>query len=181
MGKNTQQKTTPKLKFKSPVEREFSSGGVVFKKEKGQVLWLVTASAPSKLYPKIVWRLPKGWIDNTTPDTPGSMASGQIKADEESLIRAALREVSEEGGVKAKIVEKIGSEKYFFNTHDNRKILKFVTFYLMKWKKDLPEGHDHETSEVVWLSYEEAYKKLSFPGERQVLQKADQMLRNLPL
>jgi 8-oxo-dGTP pyrophosphatase MutT (NUDIX family) len=171
VGKNTQDQTV--LIF-----REFSSGGAVFKRVKElksarvEVLWLVTATMPSKLYPKIYWRLPKGWIDNESPDIPGPMASGDVKADEESLKTGALREVREEGGVKAKIVSKIGTEKYFFNAPNKGKILKFVTFYLMEWVRDLPEGHDEETSEIAWLSFEEAYKKLSFSGEKQILKKA---------
>ena len=54
--------------------------------------------------------------------------------------------------------------------------MKFVTFYLMEWQKDLPEGHDTETSEVAWLPYDEAYKKLSFSGEKQILKKAKLLL-----
>jgi len=152
--------------------REFSSGGVVFRNNE----WLITRSSKSKLYPKAVWRLPKGWIDNITPDVPGPMASGKVKADEESLQKGALREVREEGGVEAKIIKKIGTEKYFFNAPDKSRILKFVTFYLMQWMKDLPGGFDEETSEVAWLSFDEAYQKLSFPGEKQMLKKAKDSL-----
>ncbi len=151
--------------------REFSSGGIVFKKESGGVLWLVAKNNPSKLYPEEWWRLPKGWIDNEKEDVPGPMASGKIRADEDSLQKAALREVKEEGGVEAKIIKKIGSMKFFFNARDKGRVLKFVTFYLMGWVRDLPEGFDGETAEVLWLPFEEAYKKLSFSGEKQMLKK----------
>ncbi len=156
--------------------RQFSSGGVVFKKENNQILWLVTHSSPSDLFPGTFWRLPKGWIDNKSHDVPGPMTNGKIKADEESLQNSALREVAEEGGIKAKIIEKIGTEKYFFNHPGNGQILKFVTFYLMEWQEDLPEGHDEETSEIAWLPYDEAYKKLSFSGEKRVFKKAHNLL-----
>lgn len=139
--------------------REFSAGGVVFKKKKNEVFWLVTKSAASDLYPKQVWRLPKGWIDGN-----------------ETTENAALREVTEEGGVKAKVVKKIETVKYFFTTAEKVKILKFVTFYLMKWIKDLPDGFDDETSEIAWLPYQEAYKKLSFSGEKSILKKANELL-----
>jgi len=144
---------------KEKVIREFSSGGVVYKKEKNKTLWLVTRSAASDLYPKQVWRLPKGWID-----------------EGEKVEKAALREVREEGGIEAKIIQKIETVKYFFTTADKSKILKFVTFYLMEFIKDLPESFGEETSEIAWLPYEEAYKKLSFSGERQVLKKAKELL-----
>lgn len=137
------------------VRREFSSGGVVYKKDR----WLITRSASSELYPKSVWRLPKGWIDK-----------------DESSEEAALREVKEEGGVGAKIIRKIETIRYFFNAPDKGRVLKFVTFYLMEWKKDLPEGFDGETSEIAWLPYDEAYKRLSFSGEKQVLKKARELL-----
>ena len=144
---------------KEKVIREFSSGGVVYKKEKNKTLWLVTRSAASDLYPKQVWRLPKGWID-----------------EGEKVEEAALREVREEGGIEAKIIQKIETVKYFFTTADKSKVLKFVTFYLMEFVKDLPESFGEETSEIAWLPYEEAYKKLSFSGERQVLKKAKELL-----
>lgn len=169
MGKNTQQKATS-------VSREFSSGGVVFKKEDGEILWLVTASVPSDLFPNIVWRLPKGWIDDSEKDNPGPMASGAVKADEASLRNAALREVSEEGGISARIVEKIGTHNFFYTHPVRGKILKFVTFYLMEWQNDLPEGFDGETSEIKWLPYKEAYEKLSFSREKEVLKKAKDLL-----
>jgi 8-oxo-dGTP pyrophosphatase MutT (NUDIX family) len=173
VGKNAQNQTI--------LRREFSSGGAVYRKLRINNLqftieWLVTRSASSKLYPETYWRLPKGWIDNITPEIPGPMASGKIRADEKSLQKCALREVSEEGGVEAKIVKKIGTEKYLFSSPDKGKILKFVTFYLMEWKKDLPQGFDDETSEITWLSFEEAYKKLSFSGEKQILKKANELL-----
>ena len=137
---------------------------------------MITRSSKSKLYPETYWRLPKGWVDNDSPEIPGPMASGKIKADEESLQKGALREVREEGGVEARIVKKIGTEKYFFNAPDKGRILKFVTFYLMEYVRDLPEGFDGETSEISWLPFAEAYKKLSFSGEKQMLKKAKEIL-----
>lgn len=153
MGKDSQQKDS-----RVRIIREFSSGGVVYKNNK----WLVTASSVSKLFPKSVWRLPKGWID-----------------EGEKLEETALREVREEGGIEAKIIKKIETIKYFYLHPEKGRILKFVTFFLMEWVKDLPEGFGEETSEIAWLSYEDAYKKLSFSSEKQILRKAKEMLENL--
>lgn len=149
MGKDTQS-----LK----ITRAFSSGGVVFKKQNKLALWLVTKSSVNDKFPKAVWRLPKGTID---PD--------------EDIEETALREVEEEAGVSARTVKKIGTEKYFFN-FDGKRYLKFVTFYLMEWEKNLPEGFGFETSEVYWLPYKKAYEKLSFQGEKEVLKKAKELL-----
>ena len=166
--------------------REFSSGGAIFKKLKVntplksgkshelKVLWLVTKSAPSALYPKSIWRLPKGWIDDEG-EGPGPMARGMKKTSEEELQNAALREAKEEAGVEARIVTKIGTETRFF-TSNGQRVMKFVTSYLMEWLKDLPEGLGFETSKVAWLSYEIARKKLSYSSEKRTLDKARQIL-----
>ncbi|GAF68475.1 unnamed protein product, partial [marine sediment metagenome] len=175
-------------KKQDKLKRESSAGGVVFKRIKNQesriktkaelakVLWMVTKSRPSELFPKPVWRLPKGWLDDKDGEKkPGLLASGQRKATEEELQKAAIREVKEEGGIEAKIVSKIGTERYFF-TLKKKKILKFVTFYLMEWLKDLPQGAGFETEKVEWLLYKEARKKLSYSGEKKVLDKAREIL-----
>jgi len=168
------EKITSKLRLS--MNREFSSGGVVFKKTyTGKVLWLVTKSTPSELIPNDIWRLPKGRLDDISEDEPGPLARGERKASEEEIQKAALKEVKEEGGVEAKIVRKIGTERYFF-IWQGEKILKFVTFYLMEYIRDLPEGYDKETEEVAWLPYEDARKRLSYSGEKKVLDKAKEIL-----
>lgn len=169
MGKNTQNKTIL-------ITREFSSGGIVFKKKSENVFWIIRKTAASKIYPNQYWMLPKGRVDDTDGDLPGPMASGKTRASEESLKNAALREVAEETGVEAKIIEKIGTIKYVFTDPSRGRIMKFVTFYLMEHVRDLPEGFDDETSEIAWLPYDEALERLSFRGEKQVLKKAKRLL-----
>ena len=155
---------------------EFSSGGVVFKKEKDKILWLVTRSSPSKKYPEKIWRLPKGWIDDEN-DKPGPFARCDKKADEVKLRESAVREVEEEGGIEAEIINKIGTNKMFF-TRSGEKILKFVTFYLMMWKRNLPEGFGFETSEVGWFTLEKAKEKLKYTSEKEILEKANKILNS---
>lgn len=176
MGKNTQS-------LKSL--REFSAGGVVFKKENDKVFWLVTKVAVGifrkPLHATDTWRLPKGWLDDARKGkpgvvgTPGPLTTGEKKATEEELQKAAIKEVQEEGGVEAKIVAKVGTSKFFFNSTRGR-VLKFVTFYLVEWVRDLPEGTDFETSEVAWLPYKEAFARLTYPGEKEVLKKAKRLI-----
>jgi len=96
----------------------------------------------------------------------------------ESSQQAAVREVGEETGVEAKVVKKIGYAKYVYTHPENGKIFKVVTFFLMEYVGDLPDGHDSETSEVAWLPYEEAYKKLSFGGEKQMLKETKELLES---
>lgn len=91
------------------MKREFSAGGVVFKKqENGEILWLITKTAPNTKFFNSYWRLPKGWIDDKdNGKSPGPIASGAVKATEKELEKAALREVREEGGINAKIIRKL--------------------------------------------------------------------------
>lgn len=165
-----------------PVTREFSAGGVVYRKfkipnDKFEIRWLVTkVGYSSRIFNPDTWRLPKGWFDDAGQGIPGPLASGKIKAKEEDLRTAALKEVGEEGGVEAKIIDKIGTSKFYFTSTRGR-VLKFVTFYLMKWVRDLPEGHDDETSEVDWLSFNDARKKLTFSNEQKVLDQAKEILK----
>ena len=158
------------------LQRQFSAGGVVYRKEKENIFWLLAKSAPSSDYPKPVWRLQKGWIDDEKEGKPGPIAKGGRKAKEEELQMAALREVREEGGVLAKIIKKIETTKFFFTAKDGQRILKFVTYYLMEWQIDSEEGYGFETLEVRWLPYEEARKTLSINGEKKILDKAKEIL-----
>jgi 8-oxo-dGTP pyrophosphatase MutT (NUDIX family) len=177
MGKNTQsQKTGSSDVLEPPMLREFASGGVIFRKFGNEIKWLVAKNNPSEKVPQEYWRLPKGWIDDRDGgDNPGPISSGEVKAKEEELVGAALREVREEGGVEAKIVKKIGTVKYFSNS-SRGKVLKFVTFYLMEFVRDLPEGFGFETSEVNWLSFNEAFNRISRDHEKQILVKAKELL-----
>ncbi len=154
--------------------RQFSAGGVVFKKENKRILWLITKSTPSDISPKAFWRLPKGWIDGEG-DGPGPITRGQRKASEEELQSTALREVKEEGGVVANIISKVGTANFFFNFKGQR-ILKFVTFYLMEYLNDASDGHDWETQEVSWLPFDDAYSQLHFSHEKESLKKAKEIL-----
>lgn len=187
MGNNTQGKNI--------LAREFSSGGVVYKrslirqgsgkkaedeKQETKVLWLIRKTVASQLFPNTFWMLPKGWLDDAGDGIPGPMASGKIRADEKILQETAIREVKEETGVNTKIIDKIETVKYFYNHPERGKVLKFVTFYLMEWTHDLPEGFDGETSEIAWLPFEEALKTLSFNKERKVLEKAKDILITIP-
>lgn len=162
---------------KQKLVREFSAGGVVFRRKKGRFLWLITKAAvlPKSFISPNTWRLPKGWLDDAGEGIPGPLASGDKKAKEENLQKTALKEVKEEGGVEARIVDKVGTIKFFFNS-TRGKVLKFVTFYLMEWVSDLPEGPHFETLEVASLPFDEAYKKLTYPTEKQVLKKAKEIL-----
>lgn len=141
------------LMQKAKIKREFSAGGVVFRKEPEGILWLVVKPKGSEK-----WRLPKGWIG------PG-----------ESSVEAAKREVQEEGGVEAEVLGKLGNEKFFF-VQDKQKIFKTVTFYLMEYQQEAKGGFSWETEEIDWLPFEEAKERLAFDKEKEILEKAKEIL-----
>lgn len=128
------------------MKREFSAGGIVFN-DKGEIL--VTQHSQNHH-----WSFPKGLID------PGQTTE-----------EAALREVKEEGGVVAEIVEKIGYNKYVY-TFNEEKIFKVVTYFLMKYVSGDPKDHDWEVSEAGWYAPEDALKQLTFSQDKQLLKKA---------
>ena len=138
------------------MKREFSAGGVVYKKTKSasEILWLI-------INPKGTdrWQLPKGRVDE-----------GEKSKD------TAKRESREEGGVEVEIEEKLGSQQYFFYWEGD-KVLKTVTFFLMKFKKATKEGFDkNEVSKVELLPFEKAYEKLTFKNDKLMLKKAKEAL-----
>jgi predicted NUDIX family NTP pyrophosphohydrolase len=51
--------------------RQFSAGGVVYKKEAGNTLFLLKRNSLSPgYYASGEWSLPKGWLDDSGPDQP---------------------------------------------------------------------------------------------------------------
>jgi 8-oxo-dGTP pyrophosphatase MutT (NUDIX family) len=141
------------------MRREFSAGGVVVRRLRGD--WVVAAIRPGGRRPGL-WALPKGLIDE-----------GEPAAD------AALREVAEETGVRARLVEKLGDVRYVY-TWDGERIFKVVSFFLLRYSAgrlgDVPAEHRHEIDEARWLRLEEAPRLLAYKGEREMAQKARERL-----
>lgn len=159
-------------------KRIFSAGGLVYKKERKQILYLLRLPKDNPNYhAKIAWTLPKGWIDDSSDGKfPGPQASGKIKPTEEQIQTAAIKEVAEETGVLAKIIHKLATINYFFTDKDHKQILKFVTYYLMEYVQNTPEGHDTETETTAWLPYQKARSQLAYPKEKSLLDKAHEYL-----
>jgi len=104
--------------------------------------------------------LPKGLIDE-----------GE-KAEE-----TALREVEEETGIKAKIIETIKPAEKYTYTFEGKKIFKIVQYYLMEYVSGDVKDHDWEMEEVKWLGFEEAKKRLDFSGQKKILAQARGMVK----
>lgn len=128
------------------MKREFSAGGIVFN-DRSQVLL-------TKHSQNHHWSFPKGLID------PGQTPE-----------QAALREVKEEGGVEAEILDKVGYSKYVY-TYKDEKIFKIVTYFLMKYISGDPKDHDWEMEEAGWYEPDAALKQLTFSQDKTLLKKA---------
>src|SRR5207245_5719454 len=101
-----------------PLEREFSAGGLVYRRRGGEVAVVLAA----RRHPEsgaLVWTIPKGHLE------PG-----------ESSKAAAMREVREETGLEAEIEQQLGDITYWFARRDAegraRRVWKRVRFFLMR-------------------------------------------------
>lgn len=132
------------------MKREFSAGGIVFN-DQGEVL--ITQHSQNHH-----WSFPKGLLDHP----------------EQSTEESALREVREEGGVEAEILDKVGYSKYVYN-FNGEKIFKIVTYFLMKYVSGNIEDHDWEVEASGWFEPQEALKQLSFSQDKELFKKALEM------
>jgi 8-oxo-dGTP pyrophosphatase MutT (NUDIX family) len=139
------------------MRREFSAGGVVVRKIRGA--WHVAAIRPGGKTD--VWALPKGLV-----------GTGEAPAD------TAIREVTEETGVRGRLVEKLGDIRYVY-TWEGERVFKVVSFFLVRYSGgrlgDITDEFRHEVAETRWLPLEEAPRLLAYEGEREMAAKALQL------
>jgi len=160
--------------------REFSAGGVVLRKMRGR--WFLAVIEPHKERPKKSTKQA-----NARPKASTIVALPKGTIDEgEKPEQAALREVSEETGVCAEPIGKLADIKYYYvrNWGDHARVFKIVSFYLLLYRSGRlgtisPEMRI-EVHRAYWLALDEASKALSYPGEREVVQRAQQYLKTHP-
>ena len=130
-----------------PVEREFSAGGVVVRDGECMVIVPTRRARGGER----VLALPKGHPEG-----------GESGAD------AALREIREETGLEARLVEKLGDVRYWYQ-REGKRIAKVVSFFLFEHVSGEPGGDPFEVEEARWVSLEEAERDLSYRGEREMV------------
>lgn len=137
-------------------KNETSAGGIVFRKTDKKTLWLITQHSLHK-----GWGFPKGLV--------GDKETG------ESMEEAALREVGEEGGVKAVIVDHGPAEtsySYRWKGSPHAKgetveylVHKKVYYFLMEYVSGDPKNHDWEMMDARFAPEEEVKKTLTYPAD----------------
>ncbi len=131
-------------------KREVSAGGVVV--HEGQVLVIVpTRRAADGSH---VLGLPKGHLDG-----------------DETLEQAAAREVREETGVTAELVQGLGEVRYWY-VRDRHRVAKSVHFFLFRYASGDLADHDEEVLEARWMGLAAAQQALTYPGERDMVGRA---------
>jgi len=137
-----------------PVER--SAGAVIFRKSEGKIFYLLLHYPKGSRRPKPYWDFPKGHIKKGEKPT--------ITAKRELAEETGLTDIRLVKGFREKI-------KYFFKFQD-KKILKFVVFFLAETKtKRVKISKEHIG--YKWLIFEKALKQLRFQNAKRVLKKAN--------
>jgi len=136
---------------------QVSAGGIAFRRTADGYEIAIISVVPSRR-----WQLPKGLIDaGETPEI------------------AALREVREEAGIETDLLAPVEKIEYWYvgeNRGERVRFHKSVHFFLLAYRSGTVENHDAEVAEARWVKIAEAVQMLAFKGEKEVVEKAVELL-----
>ncbi len=145
------------------IQQATAAGGVVYRRRDGGFEFLIGEQIDWRTHDRNL-RLPKGHVD------PG-----------EGLEEAALREVAEETGRRARIDGLLGEHRYAFDAPPRKKrpggrIEKRVVFYLMEDLGPSDAPKDDEMERILWLGEQAARQGLTFENEQEMIRLAAERL-----
>jgi 8-oxo-dGTP pyrophosphatase MutT (NUDIX family) len=131
-----------------------AAGGIVVRQGKRGIEVLLIQKKDSG-----AWTLPKGHLEVG-----------------EQLENCALREMTEETGLKVRLKGKAGQISYSYH-RDGFLVHETVHYFLAEpLTFEEPSPDFHEVQQVVWLPLVEATQKLTYPNERDLLVKLKNIL-----
>lgn len=133
------------MKVKTTTTR--SAGGVVVREKADRLYVLLIATHNTQR-----WTLPKGRLE----------AGEDMRA-------AALREVTEETGITARIIGRLDTVEYSFYASRRHRLHKFVDFFLMQYEAGHLTPRLSEVDGVGWYPIEEAYRRVAYASTRKLL------------
>ncbi|MFA5742938.1 MAG: bis(5'-nucleosyl)-tetraphosphatase [Candidatus Paceibacterota bacterium] len=142
---------------------EKSAGAVIFRKEEGEIHYLLLHYAGSKPNAKGYWDFAKGHLE-----------------EGETEMVAACREIEEETGLKdLRFIPGFrDSIKYFFRAQ-GKTIFKTVVFFLAEAEQEEIKISDEHIG-YEWLPFDQAFKEMKFANAKKILTKANNHLINDP-
>ena len=133
------------------IVNQTSAGGIVYKTVDNKKLWLITQHSQHK-----GWVFPKGLVGDTDSN--------------ESMETAALREVEEEGGIKAKIISDKSIKTNYEYRWQGDLIKKTVYYFLMEYISGDPKNHDWEMMDAKFVSGDEVKKTLTYKSDQEAFE-----------
>ncbi|MBS3147658.1 NUDIX domain-containing protein [Candidatus Woesearchaeota archaeon] len=131
------------------MKRDHSAGVVVFCEGKYLLL----------KYEAGHWDFPKGHLEQGEDDKT-----------------AALRELKEEAGISAQIIDGFSHTINYKLELDGELVSKDVVFFFAICGKSLVKL-SHEHTDFIWLEFEDALKKVTYKSAKEVLAAADEWRR----
>jgi 8-oxo-dGTP diphosphatase len=145
---------------------EFSAGGVVFRS-------IPSTGSGSNIEILVSqhsfhhgWVFPKGLI--------GDKEENKHQTKEET----AVREVKEETGIDAEIVEAVAPVTYWY-AFEGEKRKKTVYYFVMKHLGGNFEDRDTEMEAVEWVPIDRVMEKLTYPSDKKVWTEAREKIESL--
>ena len=145
------------------MNKEFSAGAVIFKRESKEIVFLLVYSNRNK-----IWGFPKGHIEE-----------GETEKE------AALREIKEEAGLDNLQFINGFTEKVKYETISKRlpykgqDIEKYVTYFLCETKNKDITVDGREISDYKFLSLSEAEELVKFSNVKGILRRAHGFLQDV--